>query len=927
MSAVELTQRRGAAAGAAAAASKDESAPLLAPAGAAAARHPGGASRRHREVVQFLKSVWHHNDVPMTEQQAPNPSARSLAQTREEARHWHDRLGHAPRLHSRRFFLVEYGVELLEETLREKQLHVQIVMYTIFVLIFINYINATLPVRHTFAIRSAIHDAVVDRPWTADGTREVGAVTTTLRGAREPDDVWEWFLYGLAKEETNFGPFSPERNVADWNLALGAVRVRQVRLLESNCELGDAVKDLPVFDGVVCHGVASSAGISTADFGPAVRGNATEKTYTGAPMPERGAGGRYTYRDAAALAEITTADGAETFQTQVPTGVTVGDYGVYDRGGFAVDLPSGNASAAHGILAQMQADGWIDASTAAVFVCFTTYNPNVNIFTYNRIMIEYTPAGLVHTSVLYRPFQMPGDDFSAEGGDSQLFIYVIFALNVFVWLAALAFHACKSCGNNADSKFDTWDLVDLVNLLLLALQLAQRIAWQVSFPIITRFPEYAAGDTYFDFEELSWWFDWERSLASINAVSVFLKYFKLLRVSPRLSLLIRVVAAAAKSLLAWLVIAASFFMGFTFMGYIFFGSTLDSFTTLSRAAMTLFNYIVGQFDNVSEGQPLYEGSGLDSLNYAGLGTSVWFADPTFFFFSFNLIFYLFLMRVMVAMLVTAYTEVSREIERSEAQGEELNEAAKDSLQYLPRSWRTTACGRFLSSYILSGSIPFMPEYPSEKHVLERLKAEPRLLEKGYLSYPELEAVVRDALASNPIKCCWRVCGRRLQLHEVDSETVDMICISLLALQRINLHRVPQVMAMFNDIEAYHQRLERGAGSAVGAGADALRPGDIGLDGLEEKGGMARGAGGGESKVGGTGGREYLLNPQLQAEWNLDIMSGDAMHAALYVYREHFERGRKQFEKMIFEQDSALRSLTRQVRVCVCVCVVCSRVCV
>ena len=40
--------------------------------------------------------------------------------------------------------------------------------------------------------------------------------------------------------------------------------------------------------------------------------------------------------------------------------------------------------------------------------------------------------------------------------------------------------------------------------------------------------------------------------------------------------------------------------------------------------------------------------------------------------------------------------------------------------------------------------------------------------------------------------------------------------------------------------------------------------------------------------------------------NVDIMSGDALHAALYVYKKHFEEGHLNFVETMKEQDSALR---------------------
>jgi hypothetical protein len=76
-------------------------------------------------------------------------------------------------------------------------------------------------------------------------------------------------------------------------------------------------------------------------------------------------------------------------------GIT-GNYGVYDYGGYVIDLPSGDAVTAHSIVQQLQADKWLDAGTGGLVVTFTTYNPNLNLFSYNRILLgKCTPVALL----------------------------------------------------------------------------------------------------------------------------------------------------------------------------------------------------------------------------------------------------------------------------------------------------------------------------------------------------------------------------------------------------------------------------------------------------------------------------------------------------------------------------------------------------
>jgi hypothetical protein len=736
-------------------------------------------SSRHQKVVGFFKSVWQHHDLSVQEQSAPAPSDHAKAQTREEAVAWHTKLKGSPLLHSRRFFLVEYGIELLEEERVKREMHVSLLGYTSFVLIFLLYVFTNVPVADTYATQTAIHDAVVDRPWivtnsTKDTSHDV--LRNTLRQIEKPADVWEWLLYGFTNLETssNTGPFSPTRRIADWNVVLGAVRLRQIRLKNTNCEVGKTkiTSSLDIFAGTDCHGTATVSAIETAAFGPG-----TIKNMTTAPMIERSVTGQYRYQSASDLAYVLHKDGITKIPIlNAPSWGIEGNYGVYDYGGYVIDLPAGDVVNAHDIIQQLQLDQWLDDATAGLVVSFTTYNPNLNMFTYNRILLEYTGTGLVKLLIVCRPFQMPAlfNQFQKSDDQSQVaFITYLFMINVFGWLAELLWRGCKSCTSpDPSNKFDVWGWIDLFNLILLSVQLGERIVWELTFNEIKEFSNYAGGSYYYDFEQLSWWFEFERILAYINTLTVFLKYMKLMRLSPRLSLLVKVVYAAGQYVISWFVVAACLLIGYIFMGYILFGAQLSSFSTISKTTITLFNYIVGQFnnyntggggDNVQPGQQLeiYDGSGFESLQYAGLNQDVlFFASPTFFFLSFNLIFYLFLMRVMVAIFVTAYTEVSREIERNERKNHELSRTHKETLKHLSKSFNTSACGWFLNAYIFSGIISCFPEPPSEKHILHALKAEPELINKGYLDYNELEMIIREAFASNPTKCCGYTCGRK-----------------------------------------------------------------------------------------------------------------------------------------------------------------------
>ena len=53
--------------------------------------------------------------------------------------------------------------------------------------------------------------------------------------------------------------------------------------------------------------------------------------------------------------------------------------GIYGKGGYVKNLGQSQEESAQ-ILAELNANNWIDRGTRAVFVDFTTYNANINLF-------------------------------------------------------------------------------------------------------------------------------------------------------------------------------------------------------------------------------------------------------------------------------------------------------------------------------------------------------------------------------------------------------------------------------------------------------------------------------------------------------------------------------------------------------------------
>ena len=61
--------------------------------------------------------------------------------------------------------------------------------------------------------------------------------------------------------------------------------------------------------------------------------------------------------------------------------------GIYGKGGYVKNLGQSQEESAQ-ILAELNANNWIDRGTRAVFVDFTTYNANINLFCQIRLILK-----------------------------------------------------------------------------------------------------------------------------------------------------------------------------------------------------------------------------------------------------------------------------------------------------------------------------------------------------------------------------------------------------------------------------------------------------------------------------------------------------------------------------------------------------------
>eukprot|EP00003_Mantamonas_plastica_P001119 TRINITY_DN1081_c0_g1_i1.p1 TRINITY_DN1081_c0_g1~~TRINITY_DN1081_c0_g1_i1.p1 ORF type:complete len:608 (-),score=224.88 TRINITY_DN1081_c0_g1_i1:24-1847(-) len=446
-------------------------------------------------------------------------------------------------------------------------------------------------------------------------------IKKTFEDIGSMDEFWQWLQGPFQEAVTNDEWYNGDKFTAaeegflyNYNKLIGGIRIRQLRVRDDSCTPSDTfVKTYPK-----CWGYYSPEATEKAAFGP---------------------GNKFKYSDPA--------------NTNIPYEVGRTDSAYYDGGGYIVDFKK-NSTALPSELTQLIADKYLDKKTRVVFVTINVMNGNLGLFMLCKFMIEFTPGGYTAPFSTFKAFKMepylnPIDLFRG-----------VLELSTIVFLAFFlrqeideAIQTYKARGSVLYYFEDGWNYLDLLNLGLL---------WTVVIinSIFVFGPDRNNFDAttieYINLEQVADMYYLVFSLQSISVLIVFLKIFKYLQMNAKMSLMWSTLGMASADLVAFFIFFMIVFLGFSMMGHLLFGATVEDYRELGLSLITCFKMILGEF------------------NYTEIQRANRFLGAVFFIL-FILLVYFTLANMFLAIINDAYAIVNRK-----AQGTKLGAQLKKGIR-------------------------------------------------------------------------------------------------------------------------------------------------------------------------------------------------------------------------------------------------------
>ncbi|XP_056899463.1 polycystic kidney disease protein 1-like 2 [Takifugu flavidus] len=384
-------------------------------------------------------------------------------------------------------------------------------------------------------------------------------------------DVFSWSSTVLLKNL--FGEYSGF--ITDGNSKLvGNARIRQLRVQRNSCQVAGSMQQL--VPG--CHAPYSWEVEDTGSYGPGW--NCSTRNYTtSTPNP-------WKYQTRAELRAYPV----------------WGDVAVYGGGGFAAELGP-DLQNANRTITYLFKKKWLDGYTRTIFVEFTVYNANINLFCIVTLLLENTAIGAFQFVSNLQTVRL----YQSTGG---LHVFVMAAEIIYmVFILYYMFIQVKLLKTLRWLYFTSkWNLFELAVIVLSWSAVAVFIKRTlIGNRDITHYRNHR--DQFASFYESAVADSTLQYLIAFLVLLTTLKLWRLLRLNPKMNIFTATLQRAWSDITGFLLIIAIMFAAYSIVSNMMYGWQISSYRTVSRALLTIISLQIGIFnyDEVLNGHPLLGG--------------------------------------------------------------------------------------------------------------------------------------------------------------------------------------------------------------------------------------------------------------------------------------------------------------------------------
>ena len=328
----------------------------------------------------------------------------------------------------------------------------------------------------------------------------------------------------------------------------------------------------------------------------------------------------------------------------------------YGYGGYQ-QLLSTDKNISSFILHDLKFNGWIDRGTRAVFIDFTLYNANINMFCIVKLVAEFLPTGGIATSheILVQKLlrYVSTKDNILFGFEVALIVFVVYYIVV---------ESVELMVFRMNYFVQYWNVLD--NIIIVQILAGAAISLYRSVTINDLITKSETDlDTFTSFETIAYYESIYNDLAAMCLFFSWIKIFKYLKFNKTMRHFSTTLSRCSKDILSFAVMFFIIFFAFAQLGLLLFGTILRDFATFHDSTYTLFRIILGDFD------------------FLALEQASTLLGPVFFITYIFCVFFI-LLNMFLAIINDTYSEVKSEMNSETRPGLEFGDYIKKSFKGL-----------------------------------------------------------------------------------------------------------------------------------------------------------------------------------------------------------------------------------------------------
>uniref|UniRef100_A0A8C2WFL6 Polycystin-2 n=1 Tax=Cyclopterus lumpus TaxID=8103 RepID=A0A8C2WFL6_CYCLU len=504
-------------------------------------------------------------------------------------------------------FAVLWGTELMEDSDSSRERYLrnvlrEMITYITF-LITICILTYGMVSANMYYYTKVMSQLFLDTPLSAGDPSSFRSLSTM-------EDFWKFtegpFLNGMYWEVWYNNKSLPENQSLIYyeNLLLGVPRLRQVKVRNESCSVHEDLRD-EVLD---CYNMYTQTNEETTSFGPK---NGTAWMYT-AENDMNGSG-------------------------------YVGQISKYRGGGYYQDLSRTKEESATQ-LQFLKDQLWLDRGTRAVFLDFSVYNGNINLFCIARLLVEFPATGGVVTSWQFQTVRLiryvSGWDYFVGLCEVAFCLFILYYMvEEVLEIRIHRLHYFKSLWNCLDVLIVVLSVVAIIMNITRTAMVGNRLKGLLE--------NHNAHPSFEPLANLQIQFN---NMAAVIVFFSWIKLFKFINFNKTMSQLSGTMSRCAKDLVGFAIMFFIIFLAYAQLAYLVFGTQVNDFSTFQASIFTQFRIILGDFEfsEIEEANPV-----LGPIYYT-----------TFVFFIFFI-----LMNMFLAIINDTYSEVKADMSQQRSEME------------------------------------------------------------------------------------------------------------------------------------------------------------------------------------------------------------------------------------------------------------------